>query len=77
MFNENFKCQFYFSDFCKSPTMCRSYKTPLEKICPKCKVIMIDEIDNWFAATKILHAHQPMTKDQAYQLLPNMTEEIT
>jgi hypothetical protein len=65
MIGEEFRCQIYFSDFCKSETPCRSDRTPLEKICLRCKGVMADEIDNWYSATKILHAHRPMTPEQA------------
>ena len=65
MFGPNFKCQLYFTDYCKAATKCRSDQTPIEKICKRCKNVMLDEMDNWFAATKTLQSHEPMTQDEA------------
>ena len=62
-FTEEFKCQLYFKDYCfkEKGAGCRSHKTPLEKLCKKCKGIMLDEVDRWYEATKIISNHKPIS----------------
>ena len=54
-FADKFKCKFIFKDYCTLG--CKSNKTPIDKLCPDCKKIMVDEIDNWLEATKIMSKH--------------------
>jgi hypothetical protein len=50
-FSNDFAVKFTFSDYCR---YCRSNITPLEKLCKECKRIMLDELDHWYKATKIM-----------------------
>ena len=66
-FTNEFRCQLTFKDYCfkENAAGCRSHKTPLEKICHKCKAIMLDEVDRWYEATKILINHKPISQDES------------
>lgn len=50
-FSKQFSCKFTFSDFCQN---CRSHSTYIEKLCHECKRIMLDELDHWYKATKVM-----------------------
>ena len=71
MFTDEFHCRLYFSDYCKSEVMCRSNQTPLDKICKRCLRVMVDEVDRWYDATKLLKDDGPNEVS-----FPDMSEEL-
>ena len=69
-FGKKFSCKFIFSDYCQT---CRSHCTPLEKLCSQCKSIMVDELDHWFKATKVMQNYKDC---DSRKLFPNCEEII-
>lgn len=79
-YSDAFRCQLFFEDYCWRGTDdgpgCRSHRTPLNRLCSRCKSIMLDEVDKWYEATKTLDSTQQLTIEQAREIIPGQEESI-
>lgn len=53
---------------------CKSNVTPIEQICERCKAVMLDEVDKWYQASKILANHKRNTQEEANEIITGMDD---